>query len=462
MAAIFLFACLSAWPVPRPQASSGPPLPAAARHSLRQAAAAVDAGQAVAATPELRKLAGQYPHSPAVAETLGLALVQQQRLAAALPFLRRAAQLAPRSAAVLANLGITELRLGHRRAGLVALRKAVSLDPDNFENIYDLGQALASSRQYRSAAELLAQAHALRPNRPGVAYDWAWAEHGAGQNAMAAAALASVPALAQSAQAQSLWGVVAEARGHYQAAARHLQAAVSLAPTEANYLALGLEFLRHLTWKAARLTFQDGLRRYPQSRSLRTGLGMTEFGQSDFAAAAQTFSRLTAADPVSAFSAAMLGRSCLQGGITAEAPCQQLPAQAAAHPGNATASAYAAIIVLRSSSGAAPVAAALRLARQSIERNSRLAEAHFAGGLALARLGHWRQSIPQFQAAIRLDPGDATAVYQLALAYQRTGQTALARQYLRRHAQMAADQRRATNRRLARIRQFVTAIGRAQ
>lgn len=448
-------------PSPSPQVSPAPqPLPAAARQRLRQAAAAVDAGQSAAVIPQLRALARAYPRNPAVAETLGLALIHQQHLAAALPSLRRAAALAPRSAAILANLGVTELRLGHNDRGIAALQQAVSLQPANFDNIYDLGQALTAVKKYRAAARRLAQAHALRPDRPDVAYNWAWAEHRAGHNARAEAALVSVPALAHSAAAQSLWGAVAEARGQYQAAARHLETATRLQPSEANYVALGLEFLRHLTWNAARATFQSGLRRYPRSRPLCTALGMTAFGQSDFSAAATIFARLAAAAPASGFFAAMLGRSCLQGGIAQQAVCQRLPAQAAAHPANANAAAYAAVIALRSASGPASSASALRLAQQAIHDNPRLAEAHFAAGLALSRAGHWRQAIPQYQTALRLDPGGITAVYQLALAYQRTGQTALAQQMLRRHAQMAADQRRATNRRLARVRQFVTAIGR--
>lgn len=459
LAFLLLIASVCGGQVPAP----APPLPAAARQRLRQAAAEVDAGRAAAAIAGLRQLAREYPRSAAVAETLGLAFIQQQQLATALPRLRLAVSLAPNSPAMLANLGITELRLGDLRQGIRRLRQAVALeprgDPGNFDNIYDLGQALAEASNYPEAASWLARAHALRPGRPDVAYNWALAAHRAHRNAAAAQALGSVSALAQSAQAQALWGTVAEAQGQYENAARHFQAAVRLAPTAANFLALGVEFLRHLTWNAARLTFQRGLRRYPHDRRLRTALGITDFGQSDFSGAVETFGALSAAHPLDPYLAAMLGRSCLQGGMARQAPCQALIAQAAAHPSNPAAAAYAAVIALNGGSSPAAAARALRLARRAVRDDPRLAEAQFAVGLALGRAGHWRQSIPSFQAALRRDPGDATAIFQLALAYQRTGQTALAQDMLRRHAQLAADQRRVTNRRLAHVRQFVTQIG---
>ncbi len=454
---ILRFAALLALALAIPHRAAAQALPPAAQAQLRQAAAAVDAGHTAAAIPQLQHLARQFPQSPAVAETLGLAWVGEQKLAAALPFLRRAAALAPHSPSVLANLGITELRLGHRRRGIAALRRAVRLAPDNFENVYDLGQALAAAGDYAASAHFLGQAHALQPSDPRVAYDLAWAQHRAGRNADAEQTLAAAPALRQVAAAQSLWGAVAEARGQYEAAARHLQTAARLAPTEANILALGAEFLRHLTWRAARLTFQQGLARYPHSRALRTALAVTAYGQLDFAAAIRRLGPLTRQYPEDEFLAGLLGRSCLSGGMARRAPCQDLITLATAHPGNATAGAYAAVIAVRTGAGGG-TALAERLARSAIDRNPRLAEAHYAAGLALAHAGQWQASIPQFRAAQRLDPRSVSIVYQLALAYLRTGQKALAQQAIHRRAQLQADRQNALQRHLQQVRRFVVSV----
>ncbi|MGH9535761.1 MAG: tetratricopeptide repeat protein [Terriglobales bacterium] len=441
-----------------PRVAAAQALPPVARAQLRRAAAAVDAGHTAAAIPQLQRLVRQFPQSPAVAETLGLAWVGDGQPAAALPWLRRAAALAPDSASALANVGITELRLGHRRRGIAALRRAVALAPDNFDNVYDLGQALASVGAFPASARYLRQAHALQPARPDVAYNLAWVEHRAGQNARAEQALASVPQLRQTAAAQSLWGAISEARGQYEAAARHLQAAVRLAPTEINYLTLGAEFLRHLTWQAARVTLQQGLVRFPRSRKLRTALAVTAYGQLDFPAAIRALGPLTQAYPRDAFLAGLLGRACLSGGLARQAPCRSLIRLATTHPANSTAAAYAAVICLRTA-GPGSAARALQLARGAIRRDPRLAQAHYAAGLALGQAGRWRASIPEFQTALRLDPGNVSIAYQLALAYSRTGQTALAQRAIRRRARLQADQQNALNRRLEQVRRFLVTVG---
>lgn len=442
-------------------AAQGLPGPALAR--LRTAAGEVDRGQLQTALPMLHQLALEYPVNPAVNETLGLAYIGENRPTQAIPYLRQAAVLAPRAASVLANLGITELRLNQIKSGIADLRRAVHLKPDNFINTYDLAMALARNGQYAIAARYFMRARTLAPERSDVAYNLALAQYRAHEARAAERTVATIPDAANSAAAQALWGAVAETNGEYAAAARHLKTAVHLAPTQANFIALGTEFLKHWTWNAATLTFTSGIARYPDSRRLRFGLGLTQYGEGIIDAAITTFAGLSQANPKNADFATMLGRSCLEGSRAGRPECQELIQRAAQYPENTGADIYAAAILLASSpiKGQIEAARALNLARTALKRDPKSAEAHLQAGLALSDEGKWRASIPEYRFAMRLAPhGDLAveATYHLALAYEHTGQKARALKAMRLRTRLYALRSELLKQRLRRIQMFLVTL----
>ncbi|MBV8707978.1 MAG: hypothetical protein JO028_12390 [Acidobacteriaceae bacterium] len=71
----------------------------------------------------------------------------------------------------------------------------------------------------------------------------------------------------------------------------------------------------------------------------------------------------------------------------------------------------------------------------ALKLDSKLMPAHASLGLCYARLGKQKQAIPHLQAALALDK-DGSLHYQLARAYQATGQSALAKVMMEKYQQL--------------------------
>lgn len=71
----------------------------------------------------------------------------------------------------------------------------------------------------------------------------------------------------------------------------------------------------------------------------------------------------------------------------------------------------------------------------ALKLDSKLTPAHASLGLCYARLGEQKQAIPHLQAALALDK-DGSLHYQLARAYQATGQPALAKAMMEKYQQL--------------------------
>ncbi|MBV9679895.1 MAG: tetratricopeptide repeat protein, partial [Acidobacteriaceae bacterium] len=71
----------------------------------------------------------------------------------------------------------------------------------------------------------------------------------------------------------------------------------------------------------------------------------------------------------------------------------------------------------------------------ALKLDPKLIPAHASLGLCYARLGKQKQAIPHLQAALALDK-DGSLHYQLARAYQATGQPALAKVMIEKYQQL--------------------------
>jgi tetratricopeptide (TPR) repeat protein len=77
--------------------------------------------------------------------------------------------------------------------------------------------------------------------------------------------------------------------------------------------------------------------------------------------------------------------------------------------------------------------------QRSIELNAAIARTHVLLGKILAQRGNTDEAIREFEAALRLDPADVSASYQLALSYRKKGDAARANELFAKVTQAKAE-----------------------
>ena len=218
-----------------------------------------------------------------------------------------------------------------------------------------------------------------------------------------------------------MFGDIEEKRNHFKEAADHYLRATQLAPSEPNFYVLGLDLLRHWSFDPASKTFETGLKQYPDSQRMLSGLGISYYGAARYTDAIAVFSRLLEAEPNNPMFAEIFGRSCTVLTNSDDRVCLGLTELAQQHKGNANLCLYAAVAILHKPADPPALQTAYQLLDDAIKADPHMAMAHYELGLLLQQEEKWPESIPQLQTALALDPKLARAHYRLGLAYRRTG-----------------------------------------
>ena len=423
--------------------------------ALQRALDAYDQGRLDEAQGGLLTLLKKYPENFEVNEALGGIYAEKGDFPQALPLLKRAAAIAPQQGVAHANLGGAFLASGSNPDAVRELKKAAALDPANGATQSNLGQALMHVGDAKGAAAAFAVAAEAQPGNPDLLYNWADALYTGGMYSKAEEVLARIPAEARTGQADSLAGDVAERQGHFKAAAEQYQAAAKLDPSDSNIYTLAIEFLRHWTWEQARNVAQFGAEKYPASTHFAVVSGIASYGKGEYAASADTFSRLLAVDPNNALYADLLGRSCSLLAEGSAASCEGLQAFAEHHPENAQAATYAATALLNRPSANQDPAAAERLLTQALAADPKLPDAHYEMGVLEQQRSQWKQSATSLEQAIALRPAYAEAHYRLARAYSHLGDKAGAQREIALQQQYSQEAKDHLNARLREITTFV-------
>jgi tetratricopeptide (TPR) repeat protein len=390
-------------------------------NAFQTAMTAEDRGDLDQAESMLRAMRASHPGVFAIDESLGMLYVTRSRIGEALPLLQAAARDAPASDAAHANLGAAYFRLHRNQEALIEFRAAARLNPENAATQQSLGRLWMEEHHPERAAEAFAAALKSDPRNTDLMLDHARALLDSGNATQAIAALSEMPQVDQSAIAQSLLGEANEKLGSYKDAAMHLSRAVELDPSEVNAWALGVEFLRHWTFDAAIREFEVASIKFPDSARMRLGLGAAYFGNGNYSKAVPVFADLLKADPENHINLELLGMAC--GALSTEPSprCRELIAYAESHPENAKVSIDAATEIVEGKGLDDQTPLARKLLESAIQRDPRLAEAHYELALLKQNQGDWAGSVPDLERALRLKPEFAKAHYRLALAYWRTG-----------------------------------------
>ena len=408
--------------------------------SFRGAMASIDAGNSGAARIVLEDLHTRYPSTFEINESLGLLYASGGDLTSALPLMTAATLEKPGSDAAAANLGIAYLKTDRTADAARELTRAVQLNPQNLTAEEALGQALMELHEPKKAAAIFHRALLADHDNPTLLYNAALADFDAGDAAQASSLLARMPEADSSAEAQSLMADAKEKLGDFKSAGQHYLNAAKLDPSEANEYAVGVEFLRHWTFPPAIAQFEGAVQRFPASRRMRLGLGISYFGNHNYDKAIPVFTALLAEEPDNAAFADLLGRTCSVASEGLDPRCSVLVAVAEKHPEDAKAATYAAIHILHQAGGAGQQERARILLESAIAADPGLAEAHYELGFLLELQQQWKESVAHLEKAIGLQPDYAAAHYRLAIAYRHLGQQEKAQEQVRLQQRFSAQQ----------------------
>lgn len=413
-----------------------------------------DQGKAGEAEPILKSLAGRYPNSFEISESLGLLYAEAGKVDTALPLLEKAAKLSPKSAIAQANLGAAYAKLNKPEEAVRVLQRAAALDPQNPETQSSLGTALMQVHQSRQAALAFGKAVQKKSEDADLRYNWAVALLDSGETAKAKEVLLALPNKDSQPQVQVLLGEIAEKQGQFKEAAERMEAAAKLEPSEPNVYALGMEFLQHWTFDPAIKIFQYGVGLYPNSTRMLLGLGIARYATNDLTASAPIFGKLLDQNPDSDLYADLLGRSC---GLMPEssAGCEKLEGFALRHPKNATVATYAAASILHRPKQSQDLPSAEKLLDQAIAADPNLAEAHFQKGILLQYQSHWKESVSELERSIDLKPDYSKAHYRLALAYSHVGQRDKAQEQIALQKKYSEEEKDELNARFKEVKTFL-------
>jgi Flp pilus assembly protein TadD len=435
-------------------------------------------GKAESALPILLELHRAAPSNANLCQQIGVAYTQLQDLASAERFYREAIRLNPQFLPARKNLGTVLWflnRRGESEREFLVVTKALPSDP--VPHLY-LGLAAAARHEFSRAKQDFEKAGTLASANPEVlapvleAYlatrdlsfpagilerlthaedpDPEITSHvGAlflqyGYYDQASAAFEKIiSAHKESAETWRLLAEVYDRQHKPELAYRAYSRALEMDPTsEDTYIALAEFASAHANNDYALQVVSQGLDHLPKSSMLRFEQGILLALKGDRAKAQASFSEASSLRPDWNLPLLALGVSELESGNATQAAVMFDKARTAdARDARAW---YLYALALSKQSG--QISAATRASATAALHKAIALDRNDAGSHAL--LGHFElvagkseAALREWEIALKLDPQNATALYQLALLYRRQGRTEDAQHLLERFQQVKAKQR---------------------
>jgi tetratricopeptide (TPR) repeat protein len=338
------------------------------------------------------------------------------------------------------------------------LRAALAGAPDSFEVNRQLGDFYLHAGRYRESIPLLQTAYQINPANHENEYQLALALKGAGDFSLAREHVGKLRAHGENADLCRLAGELDETSGDSLAAVHEFEQAVRLDPSEENYFKWGGELLLHRAILQAQEVFQDGAKAYPKSVRMLTALGTALFASAHYEEAAQ---RLCDASDLSP---ANLEPYIFMGKIEMVAPnplaCidQRLARFVDLQPGNSFANYYYAMAIWKVQAQPADQQVLQQvesLLNRAVTIDAKFGDAYLQLGNLYYSRRNVEKAIDYYTKAIEVKPDLVDAHYRLAIAYDRIGETAKARQQFQLHDEMKKQQAAEIERQRREVKQFL-------
>ncbi len=420
------------------------PAPKSLKDQLQSADEYYSQGRFPLAEHELRSVLAESPQNYAGNEMLALVLSAEGKDTDATAFFERAVKAEPASRQARENLAANYAKCGKNTLAEAEFKRLVAADPGNFDLNHNFGEFYAKLGELSKAVPLLEAAQRLKPGDYANGYDLALGLMMLGRLAEAQERLEGLLRIKETADLHSLLAEVYEKRQMFLPAAQQFQRAAQLDPTEDTVVAWGAELLRHGNLKEAEQVFNSGVKLYPQSWRMNTGLGITQHVLGDDGDAIRTLIRAADLNPADPRSYSFLK-------IIDQVPADLMPEvtsrfrqYAQQYPERAegqylyAASLWRADEVLNQTEDSGRIESLLKTA---IALDPKLAEAHTQLGILYARRGEYTRAAAEFEQTIKLDPGQATAHYHLGQVLIHLGQKETAEEQLKVFRKLHAEQK---------------------
>jgi tetratricopeptide (TPR) repeat protein len=274
-------------------------------------------------------------------------------------------------------------------------------------------------------------------------------------------------------------GYVEEKLGNPLESVREYQRAAELDPSEPDLFDWGTELLTHRALEPATEVFTKGNRLFPKSVRMLVALGVAWYSRGVYDRAAQCLVNASDLAPDNPTPYLFLGKMQSVETIPSEGS-ERLARFAQMQPDNALANYYYAVTLWKeaakesetqsanaSDNNAQHSARVESLLLKAVHLDPKLGAAYLHLGILYSQRADFSQAIAAYQKAIEVSAEEggqqvdeilAETHYRLALAYQRTGDKALAQQELQLHEQMSKQTKENAERDRREIQEFVISL----
>jgi tetratricopeptide (TPR) repeat protein len=410
-------------------------------------------GHRDAAKGHFERLLKLQPQDPVAHFYLGEMDFDAKRYAQALAHYEQSGELSSKDPRVALRHATSAVESQNRAAAARALARISAAAEAGIQ--FEAGLLFARLEQYAEAAECFERAQKGLPDPYQAGFNLTLVRI-KGKN-YAAAIEAGEQLLAQGYRKAELYNLLARAyepSGRLQDAYDALRAATEIDPQdETNYVDLMLLCFKHEDWDLSLEISEVALGRIPRSYRVRLQRGavlalkgLWDAAESEFVAAAKE-------KPEASLPHVMLAQLQISAGRREEG-IALLRAQRSLKPDDYLANWLLAEAL--SQEGALPNSEteqeAVAALQKAVEVKPDAAPPRVLLGKMLAKRGDLQAAARQFEQALKLDPNEISAVYQLALIDQKTGNTKRAEELLEKVSKARAeDPSRATQRQLVRF-----------
>jgi tetratricopeptide (TPR) repeat protein len=210
-----------------------------------------------------------------------------------------------------------------------------------------------------------------------------------------------------------------EGSGLFRQAEQEYRMAERDKPSEENVFGVGYELMLEGSTADAEAAFKAGVEQYPRSMPMRVGAATAEFLAGDVSMAVHSLLNATDISPDDLRAYALLVKIAGVPPGENERVVQSFERLLKREPDSAEANYLYAVALSRKSDVA--VGRVEMLLKRAIELDPSLAGAYLKLANLFVARGDYQAAIPEYEAAVRLDPSLLDARYRLALAYRRTG-----------------------------------------
>ena len=395
------------------------------------------------ATPHLKELATDPSHRALANLFLGIIEADQGRYEAASGLLESAGPLLFQLPRGVIEAARAHLETGNREKVVGTLTKLERLSGLTARDHVDAAILYSNMESHGDALRHLDAARMASPEWPDIDYQRAVVLSKLGRNAEAVEVLRASTSKSPDGRSLNLLGVLAEEEDHLQLAIDSLRNAIEIEPTvEDHYLDLSLICMKRGSHELGEEILEVGLERMPNSYRLLVQQGAILHKNSKQEAALDALRRAISVEEdhelaLGAVATILTLAGDVDGALeTLRRGVQQFPEDSYLH--------YLLGYTLEKSLATADdrASASARAAgafQRSMELNPRFADNYYRLGKIQVE-SEPEKAARNFETAIRLDPTNDAAKYQLARLHLKTGQREEGSQLMREIRQAKADQ----------------------